>query len=89
MLDRYDARNPQTRSKRSNIRRVLSLSLALLVALALAAPVLAHGAEEAQVRVAHLSPDAPSVDVYVNGEPTLINVPYTTVSDHLPFTAGT
>jgi hypothetical protein len=89
LLVRSDTRNLQTRSKRSNIRRILSLSLALLVALALAAPVLAQGAGEAQVRVAHLSPDAPSVDVDVNGEPTLINVSYTTVSDYPPFPAGT
>jgi hypothetical protein len=43
------------------------------------------------VRVAHLAPDAPNVDVYVNGEPVpaLQNVPYTTVSSYLPLPAGT
>src|ERR687894_522304 len=56
--------------------------------LALAAPALAQ-AGEAQVRVAHLAPDAPNVDVYVNGEPVLTDVPYTTVSDYLPLPAGT
>ena len=73
----------------SNIRRVMTLGLALLVALALAAPALAQGAGEAQVRVAHLSPDAPNVDVYVNGEPALTDVPYTTISEYLPLPAGT
>ncbi|MBD0354692.1 MAG: DUF4397 domain-containing protein, partial [Rubrobacteraceae bacterium] len=38
------------------------MGLAVLVALALAAPALAQGAGEAQVRVAHLAPDAPNVD---------------------------
>ena len=71
------------------VRRVLILGLALLVALALAAPAFAQGSGEAQVRVAHLSPDAPNVDVYVNGEPALTDVPYTTVSSYLSLPAGT
>ena len=75
----------------SNIRRLMILGLALVMAIALAAPALAQGAPEAQVRVAHLSPDAPNVDVSVNGEPVaaLQNVPYGTVSPYLPLPAGT
>ncbi|MDQ3603208.1 MAG: DUF4397 domain-containing protein [Actinomycetota bacterium] len=74
----------------SNVfRKVLILGLALLAALALAAPAFAQGSGEAQVRVAHLSPDAPNVDVYVNGEPALTDVPYTTVSSYLSLPAGT
>lgn len=73
----------------SNIRRITTLGLALLAALALAAPALAQDAGEAQVRVAHLAADAPNVDVYVNGEPALTDVPYTTISDYLPLPAGT
>src|ERR671918_1162697 len=65
------------------------LGLALVMALALAAPALAQGRGEAQVRVAHLSPDAPNVDVYVNGEPVLTDVPYTTVSSYMSLPAGT
>lgn len=74
----------------SNIYRILILGLALLMAPALAAPVLAQGAPEAQVRVAHLASDAPNVDVSVNGEPVaaLQNVPYGTVSPYLPLPAG-
>jgi uncharacterized protein DUF4397 len=66
------------------------LGLALVVALALAAPALAQVTPEAQVRVAHLSPDAPNVDVSVNGEPVaaLQNVPYGTISSYLPLPAG-
>lgn len=40
------------------------------------------------VRVAHLSPDAPAVDVLVNGEAVLTNVPYQAVSDYLDLDAG-
>ena len=74
----------------SVIRRLLVLGLTALVGFALAAPALAQGGQ-AQVRVAHLAPDAPNVDVYVNGEPVpaLQNVPYATISDYLPLPAGT
>ena len=71
------------------IRRVLVLGLALLMALALATPALAQGSGEAKVRVAHLDPDDPNVDVYVNGDPVLTDVPYTTVSEYLSLPAGT
>src|ERR671912_2131071 len=60
-----------------------------MMALALAAPALAQGGGQAQVRVAHLAPDAPNVDVYVNGDPVLTDVPYTTISDYLSLPAGT
>jgi hypothetical protein len=73
----------------NNFRRVFIVGLALLAALALAAPALAQGSGEAQVRVGHLSPDAPNVDVYVNDEPALTDVPYTTVSSYLSLPAGT
>lgn len=43
----------------------------------------------ASVRVVHASPDAPAVDVYVNGDLTLSNVPFFTVSDYLDVPAGT
>ena len=63
--------------------------MALLAALAFAAPAFAQGNDDAQVRVAHLAPDAPNVDVYFNGEPVLTDVPYTTVSSYLSLPAGT
>jgi hypothetical protein len=70
-------------------RRLLALGLALMTALALVAPAFAQGANQAQVRVAHLAPDAPNVDVYVNADPVLTDVPYTTVSEYLSLPAGT
>ena len=42
----------------------------------------------AQVRVAHLSPDAPNVDVSVDGEQVLSDVPFKTISDYLNVPAG-
>ncbi|MCL7418259.1 MAG: DUF4397 domain-containing protein, partial [Halalkalicoccus sp.] len=38
-----------------------------------------QGGEMAMVRVAHLSPDAPNVDVYVDDQAVLEDVPYRTV----------
>ena len=63
---------------------------ALVVALALAGPVFAQD-KGATVRLAHLSQDAPSMDVYVDDEPVeaLTNVPYKTISPYLQLPAGT
>src|SRR5918998_5264095 len=87
---RFVSPNYDTVRLRSTIRRLLILGLAALMSLALAAPALAQNGQ-AQVRVAHLAPDAPNVDVYVNGEPVpaLQNVPYATISGYLPLPAGT
>jgi hypothetical protein len=44
--------------------------------------------ETANVRVAHLSPDAPNVDVFVDDEAVLEDVPFRAVSDYLELPAG-
>ena len=44
---------------------------------------------DARVRVAHLSPDAPNVDVSVDGDAVLEDVPYGAVSDYLELAPGT
>jgi len=43
----------------------------------------------ARVRVAHASPDAPNVDVFVDDAKVLADVPYTTVSGYLELPADT
>ncbi len=42
----------------------------------------------ARVRAAHMSPDAPNVDVYVDGNAALEDVPFRAVSDYLEVPAG-
>lgn len=70
----------------------LSRSAALVAALALAAvasPVAA--ADHAMVRVLHGSPDAPNVDIYVNGNPVgapLANLAFGDLSAYVPLPAG-
>jgi hypothetical protein len=75
-------------SPRSLSRRV-GLVLALCAASLLALPV-AAGAQgsAAMVRVAHFSPDAPAVDVYVNDDKVLSGVEYKTVSKYLELPTG-
>lgn len=41
------------------------------------------------LRVAHASPDAPAVDVYVEGDPVLENVSFGAVSEYMQLEAGT
>jgi hypothetical protein len=43
---------------------------------------------EARIRVVHASPDAPNVDVWVDGTPALTNVPFTAVSDYTVLSAA-
>lgn len=45
-------------------------------------------AEVAQVRAAHLSPDAPNVDVSVEGDTVLEDVPFRAVSEYLELPVG-
>lgn len=53
------------------------------------APLTFAQAGTAKVRVIHASPDAPAVDVYVDGSAVLTNVPFFTASDYLDLPAGT
>jgi hypothetical protein len=67
---------------------------AFFAALAVSDPVMAQEkgeGREAMFRVVHLSPEAPEVDVYVDGEPVgaLSDVSFKTVSSYLPLPAGT
>jgi hypothetical protein len=60
----------------------------LLGALALPVSASAQG-EQARVRVLHLSPDVPKIDVYVDGTRTLVTVPFKTATKHAQVPAGT
>ncbi len=67
---------------------LLSSLFALILGLVVI-PTAAAQSGNAKVRVIHASPDAPAVDVYVNGTRTLTNVPFFTISDYLDVPAGT
>ncbi len=64
------------------MKRLLGVMVSALVLLGLA---LAQGA---MVRVAHLSPDAPAVDILVNGQRAIQNLAFKEVTPYLPLPAG-
>jgi Domain of unknown function (DUF4397) len=70
------------------LARTAGVVALLLGALALPAAAGAQGAQ-ARVRVLHLSPDAPKVDVYVDGTSTLTAVPFKTTTKHAQVPTGT
>jgi hypothetical protein len=70
------------------LARITGVVALLLGALALPAAAGAQGAQ-ARVRVLHLSPDAPKMDVYVDGTSTLTAVPFKTATKHAQVSAGT
>jgi LPXTG-motif cell wall-anchored protein len=61
--------------------------LGALLALTIAPAAFAQSGT-AKVRVVHASPDAPAVDVIVNGNKALTNVPFFTASAYLDLPAG-
>lgn len=67
-------------------RIMLVVGLALL-ALGFVAPASAQSGN-ARVRVIHASPDAPAVDVFVDGTAALTNVAFPAISDYLDVPAG-
>jgi hypothetical protein len=73
------------------LRSTIILRLFAAGALALSVAGVASAADTAKVRVLHASPDAPAVDVYLDGAKVgaLTAVPFATISDYLDVPAGT
>jgi Tfp pilus assembly major pilin PilA len=68
-------------------RQAIGLVVASGLIAMTAMPVTAQN--EAYVRVVHASPDAPNVDVWVDGKTVLTDVPFTAISDYMALAAGT
>ena len=68
--------------------KISILFVAILGFALLAAPAAFGAGHNTLVRVAHLSPDAPAVDVWVDDGVVLNDVTYKTVSDYLELSAG-
>ncbi len=71
---------------RNPISRLAATFAAASLILVAAVPVAA--ADDAMVRVIHASPDAPNVDVWLDGTIVLSDVPFTAVSEYLAVPAG-
>ena len=69
-------------------RTTIVSGLAVLAATVLAAGSPAQAAGTANVRVAHASPNAPRVDVYVDGMRAFANAPFTAITKYAALPAG-
>jgi LPXTG-motif cell wall-anchored protein len=63
------------------MKRLFVLSAVLVLSLAMATSALAQS-DMARVRVVHASPDAPAVDVWVNGSVAFSNAPFQGITDY-------
>lgn len=70
------------------IRKLIVLGLAAALMALVLVPAAFAQSGTAKVRVIHASPDAPAVDIFVNGDRALTNVPFFTASDYLDLPAG-
>jgi hypothetical protein len=79
-------------------RRILQIGGGLVVVSGVGSPTAASSDQEAndqptdtdfQTRVAHLSPDAPNIDIYVEGERVREGISYGTVTDYRDLPPGT
>ena len=71
------------------LRRSMFVAVALVLVLSgLLAGTVAAKDRQSSVRVVHASPDAPAVDVLVNGNVAFSNVTYRTISQYTPLEPG-
>jgi LPXTG-motif cell wall-anchored protein len=70
------------------MKRILVLTAVLVLSLALATSALAQS-DMARVRVVHASPDAPAVDVWVNGSVAFSNAPFKGITDYAALAPAT
>lgn len=63
------------------MKRVLAVTAVLVLSLALATSAMAQS-DMARVRVVHASPDAPAVDVWVDGSVAFSNAPFKGITDY-------
>lgn len=69
------------------MKRLFLVSTILVLSLALAGTALADS-HMARVRVVHASPDAPAVDVWVNGSVAFSNAPFNGITDYAALEEG-
>ncbi|UOY93333.1 DUF4397 domain-containing protein [Ectobacillus sp. JY-23] len=70
------------------MKRFLSLLVALMMFSVLATSAFAAEQKEAMVRIVHASPDAPAVDVVVDGKTVVTNAAFKAATDYVKLSAG-
>jgi hypothetical protein len=68
------------------MKKLLAVTTVLVLVLAMATTSMAQS--EARVRVVHASPDAPAVDVWVNGAKAFSNAPFKGITSYASLEAG-
>jgi hypothetical protein len=76
------------KKEEEKMKRLFLVTVVLVLSLALAAGAMADE-HEARVRVVHASPDAPAVDVWVNGAVAFSNAPFQGITDYAELEPGT
>jgi hypothetical protein len=69
------------------MKRLFVVTTVMVLALALVTTAWAQD-NQARVRVVHASPDAPAVDVWVNGNPAFRNAAFQDITPYAPLDAG-
>ncbi len=69
-------------------RTIMILAMVVLMLALAATAIAAEPPGDSRVRVAHLSPDAPNVDVWVNGAYAFQNVAFEDITDYATLPAG-
>ena len=69
------------------MKRLAVVSAVLVLSLVMATAAMAQ--DMSRVRVVHASPDAPAVDVWVNGAVAFSNAPFEGITDYAELAAGT
>ncbi|MBY6037569.1 DUF4397 domain-containing protein [Fictibacillus nanhaiensis] len=70
------------------MKKFVGIALTAFMLLGLMATGAAANSNDALVRIVHASPDAPAVDVYVNGKPAVKGASFKTATEYIPLAAG-
>jgi hypothetical protein len=80
--------NSKSVKEKKKMKRLFIVSAVLVLSLALAVSAFAQS-DQARVRVVHASPDAPAVDVWVNGSVAFSNAPFKGITAYAGLDAAT
>jgi hypothetical protein len=88
MFSQEIQKNSKNVKEKKKMKRLFVVSAVLVLSLALAVSAFAQ-TDQARVRVVHASPDAPAVDVWVNGSVAFSNAPFKGITGYAGLDAGT
>jgi hypothetical protein len=72
----------------STIQRMLPIAVFVMLAALVPLAGVSAQAEQARIRIVHASPDAPNVDIWVNGAVAVSNLAFNNATDYIALPAG-